>query len=1024
MKLIKSTKIILFILGMFFVGMAIINADTGTGSTTVTVTTQDCVGGWGGCSNGSQTYYITTPANGGTACPYSNGSTQSCGTAGYWSGWSGWGSCSVSSCGQTGSQTRSRSCIGPYNGGAPCSGSTSDSQSCSTAACPSGSISASSCTIGENGNSCNSSVSWSTSSPWGTSAVTTPSSITVANANSSGGTAYPVPNPDNNRTFYLYNNGSLLGQSTASASCAGGLVWTGGYCRVPVSGVCGSSNGGNFYSAPSSGLCNPGSASGISGSGPWSWTCNGSYTGTTASCSAQKAVDAVCSGSHYSCAIGNSVNNAESSPNWTWGCNGINGGTNTSCSQAIPTPSGLTTSCPNPGTTANVSWTLPSGYSLSYFRVNDNGSRKYSWIPEDVGDSGPSTSFSTTPGHSYYVWVHTRLPSGAYSNAIDNTFNCALPGACGGSHYSCVSGSSVSNSDNAANWTWNCNGSYGGANPSCSEIKYFNLAVNKAGTGLGDVTGAGTYTYNKSITATATPNAGSVFSGWSGDCNAGGQVTMTTNRSCTATFTSVTVGVTATPTTYSTTPSTNVSFTYTPTTNIGATECRLLDNASGALTGYQASSPIVYASPSSAGAYGYYVQCRNTSYTAFTAKSALITVTAVTVSVTATTPYNVLPGATVSFTYTPSTNQGVTECMLLDNVSTPLTAYKLASPISYAVPNNIGAYGYYVKCRNTVTTTALATSGLITVNTACANGLPGTTWNGSACVLPTGNLTASNCSIATGNSSCNTNLNWTTTSPFGTSAVTTPNSVTVASVNNGSATYPVVYGSRNFYLYNNGNILSQATATATNTSGVNTWDPDTQTCVAPTGILSASGCLIAAGNNTCPSNITWETYHPLDGVLSVVKTPNASGTTVGTSANTGSTTYPLLYNNNRSFVLVHGSYTLATASTPIATCALKTTWNGSICELNAPKIDTFTAEPSTIFEGRSSVITWSADPDLVTYCTGTGTGFEGSHPVSGGTVTVSPKTTTTYTLTCGRSGYPAAAKTAIIKVIVLTIKEQ
>ncbi|MFA6000337.1 MAG: hypothetical protein WC783_05195, partial [Candidatus Paceibacterota bacterium] len=39
----------------------------------------DCVGSWGTCANGSQTYTITTPASGsGTACPYSNGATQSC----------------------------------------------------------------------------------------------------------------------------------------------------------------------------------------------------------------------------------------------------------------------------------------------------------------------------------------------------------------------------------------------------------------------------------------------------------------------------------------------------------------------------------------------------------------------------------------------------------------------------------------------------------------------------------------------------------------------------------------------------------------------------------------------------------------------------------------------------------------------------------------------------------------------------------------------------------------------------------
>ncbi|MDD5710882.1 MAG: hypothetical protein PHV43_02155, partial [Candidatus Colwellbacteria bacterium] len=51
------------------------------------VPTVDCVGSWGTCTgatscenSGTQTYTITTPAScGGTACPYSNGATQSCG---------------------------------------------------------------------------------------------------------------------------------------------------------------------------------------------------------------------------------------------------------------------------------------------------------------------------------------------------------------------------------------------------------------------------------------------------------------------------------------------------------------------------------------------------------------------------------------------------------------------------------------------------------------------------------------------------------------------------------------------------------------------------------------------------------------------------------------------------------------------------------------------------------------------------------------------------------------------------------
>jgi hypothetical protein len=54
-----------------------------------------------------------------------------------------------------------------------------------------------------------------------------------------------------------------------------------------VDGVCGSSNGGTFATAPSTNLCNPGTPSSVSGAGSlWSWQCEGSNGGATVDCSA------------------------------------------------------------------------------------------------------------------------------------------------------------------------------------------------------------------------------------------------------------------------------------------------------------------------------------------------------------------------------------------------------------------------------------------------------------------------------------------------------------------------------------------------------------------------------------------------------------------------------------------------------------------------------------------------------------------------------------------------------------------
>jgi len=62
------------------------------------------------------------------------------------------------------------------------------------------------------------------------------------------------------------------------------LVPSGG---TVVNGVCGSSNGATLSSAPTTNLCSAGTASAVTGTGPWNWTCAGSGGGTTANCSAQ-----------------------------------------------------------------------------------------------------------------------------------------------------------------------------------------------------------------------------------------------------------------------------------------------------------------------------------------------------------------------------------------------------------------------------------------------------------------------------------------------------------------------------------------------------------------------------------------------------------------------------------------------------------------------------------------------------------------------------------------------------------------
>ena len=85
---------------------------------------------------------------------------------------------------------------------------------------------------------------------------------------------------------------TVSGSGPWSWSCAGSNGGTTATCSAtkvasaqPVNGACGSANGASVSTAPTANLCTAGTASTVAGSGPWSWTCGGSNGGSTSSCS-------------------------------------------------------------------------------------------------------------------------------------------------------------------------------------------------------------------------------------------------------------------------------------------------------------------------------------------------------------------------------------------------------------------------------------------------------------------------------------------------------------------------------------------------------------------------------------------------------------------------------------------------------------------------------------------------------------------------------------------------------------------
>jgi len=141
--------------------------------------------------------------------------------------------------------------------------------------------------------------------PSGVSATAITSGIRITWSPVSGADSYLLTRLNDNVVW-------TLGSSTTSYDDTTGLVPGVGYGYVvnakrgsetspqsvivnavaptpPVNGACGSANGATFTSKPTTNLCNAGTPSLVNGTGPWSWTCNGSNGGTSASCAASLA---------------------------------------------------------------------------------------------------------------------------------------------------------------------------------------------------------------------------------------------------------------------------------------------------------------------------------------------------------------------------------------------------------------------------------------------------------------------------------------------------------------------------------------------------------------------------------------------------------------------------------------------------------------------------------------------------------------------------------------------------------------
>jgi len=285
----------------------------------------------------------------------------------------------------------------------------------------------------------------------------------------------------NNVVLILYYNGVVYQENSAGSwwSWAGGSWTNSSDPRTSGSGVCGIAKGVAVSNAPATDLCANGSASTVTNNGTlWNWTCNASNGGSNASCSAPfqpAAINGTCGISNGAavskapsanlCGSGISTSVSGSGP-WTWNCDGTNGGSDVSCSATL-----LTSVISSSGTTIpsamqivdsqNNIWTLSSSStvmmnaSAAGYTNNVVLILYYNGVIYQKNATG--NWWSWTGG----IWVDSSDPRSGICGTANGTAVSSAPttNLCNSGVTTAVSGSGP--------WSWGCVGS-NGSSAQCS----------------------------------------------------------------------------------------------------------------------------------------------------------------------------------------------------------------------------------------------------------------------------------------------------------------------------------------------------------------------------------------------------------------------------------------------------------------------------------------------------------------------------------------------------------------------------
>lgn len=288
---------------------------------------------------------------------------------------------------------------------------------------------------------------------------------------------------------------------------------------------------------------------------------------------------------------------------------------------------------------------------------------------------------------------------------------------------------------------------------------------------------------------------------------------------------------------------------------------------------------------------------------------------------------------------------------------------------------------------------------------------PGTNWvaTSSRCVgtplatPTTGTMNVASCIILPGASSCFQPLGWDTINPVDTSEVRSnyPAPRSIYTSNSGWLPNNTVtgVGTQEYYLYNDGNLLSTVVASSSCAIGTS-WDGSN--CTGPmSGILSVSttSCRVSTGNSNCRIDATWGTTNP-QATSSITRNYPNPNQTMYTGNNGGPSPIWISAGAPSVGIFLYNNAVELDRKTITATCAVGG-WDTVSRTCVDPRVVTVTINPYI-----------TQDPDITLRCSGSdnyimeeeaGTGSYtvfATGSTTGGIATGIARTTGNYRFTC------------------------